>query len=47
MITLLLAILTAVLPACDTEDAANCYWDAGNTGTSFVDLNGTAYYIER
>lgn len=35
------------LPACPTEDSANCYWDAtvqGNgLGTSFVDIDGTAH----
>lgn len=34
---------------CATEDSTNCYWDAnvqGNgTGNSFIDVNGTAYYV--
>jgi hypothetical protein len=38
----------SALPACPSEDSDNCYWDAatmGNgTGTSFVMLNGVAYY---
>lgn len=37
------------LPACETEDSTNCYWDAtvqGNgLGQSFVDINGTAHYV--
>jgi hypothetical protein len=36
------------LPACESEDSANCIWDAGvegnGMGTSFVDIDGTAYY---
>lgn len=51
MLAVVLAILFAVFPACPTEDATDCAWDAsthGNgTGSSFVDINGTAYYIER
>lgn len=35
------------LPACETEDAQNCYWDAqerGNgQGESFVDIRGERY----
>lgn len=37
------------LPACETEDSTNCYWDAtvqGNgLGQSFVDIDGTAHYL--
>lgn len=37
------------IPACITEDSTNCFWDAhttGNgTGNSFIDVNGTAYYV--
>ena len=47
--SLLLAILFAVLPACPTEDSDMCAWDAATqgdgTGTSFVSLFGTAYYL--
>lgn len=36
-------------PACATEDSTNCFWNAdtmGNgTGNSFIDINGTAYYV--
>lgn len=39
------------LPACETEDSQNCYWDASTRGNgqgqSFIDLNGTAYYLGR
>jgi hypothetical protein len=39
-----------VLTPCEQEDSANCYWDAGTSGngvgTSFVDIDGTAYYAE-
>lgn len=39
-----------MLPACPTEDSTNCYWDAtqhGNGyGNSFVDIDGTAYYLD-
>ena len=39
-----------ILGPCPTEDSANCYWDAtvsGNgQGTSFVDIDGVAYYPE-
>ena len=42
MLALLLAALTAFLPACTTEDDVLCYWDAaasGNgAGTSFISL---------
>ena len=48
--SLVMALLVALLPACATEDSANCYWDAstqGNgLGTSFVDVLGTAYPTE-
>ena len=37
------------IPECATEDSTNCYWNAatmGNgTGNSFIDINGTAYYV--
>jgi hypothetical protein len=36
------------LPACQTEDSTNCYWDSalhGNgTGVRFIDFHGIAYY---
>lgn len=38
-----------LFPACITEDSTNCYWNAatmGNgQGNSFIDINGTAYYV--
>lgn len=50
MLTIILAILTAILPACESEDSTNCYFDAsthGNrVGNSFVDINGKAYYVD-
>lgn len=34
------------LPACVTEDSADCYWDGGdNGGRAFVDVDGIAYYL--
>lgn len=43
--------MTNTLPPCLTEDSTNCFWDAavqGNgSGESFIDINGTAHYIER
>lgn len=45
MFQIILAVLFAILPACPTEDAANCSWNGGATGSSFVDIAGTAYYI--
>lgn len=45
MYAFILALLTAILPPCATEDANNCSWNAstqGNgQGSSFVVLNGT------
>lgn len=47
MILALIAML--LFPPCAAEDSANCYWDAAHrgsgTGTSFVDILGTAYYL--
>lgn len=44
---IIFAILISLLPACDSEEARNCYFDAsvqGNgKGTSFVDIGGRAY----
>lgn len=44
MLSFIISLLIAVLPACGTEDASNCYWDAaaqGNGfGTSFIDIAG-------
>lgn len=41
--------LGELFPACITEDSHNCFWNAatmGNgTGNSFIDINGTAYYV--
>ncbi len=48
MLNILWTILFIALPPCAQEDSANCSWNAqhsGNgVGTSFFDLNGTAYY---
>ena len=33
---MLYAILVALLPACHFEDDPNCYFDAGDAGTSFI-----------
>lgn len=42
--------MTMVLEPCEYEDSMNCYWNAqeqGNgVGTSFIDIDGTAYYPE-
>lgn len=50
MLTLLIAVLAAILPPCATEDATNCHYDAqtaGNgLGSSFIDINGEAYYLD-
>lgn len=48
MLAIILAIATALFPACATEDATNCVWDGGanGTGVSFVDIGGTAYYTD-
>ena len=50
MLNLISALIFAVLPACPTEDAANCRWDAsrqGNEqGASFFDLGGFVFYVE-
>lgn len=46
---IVLAILTAVLPACESETSTNCYWDAsehGNgLGSSFIDVGGKVYDV--
>lgn len=43
-------IAYTLVPECATEDSSNCYWDAnfqGNgQGNSFIDINGTAYYVK-
>lgn len=40
---------TATMPACASEDATDCYWDAASAGNgegrSFVDVDGTAFYV--
>lgn len=50
LLELVLMIAVAILPACASEDATNCTWDAaahGNgAGTSFVDIGGRAYPVE-
>ena len=37
------------LAPCEFEDSANCYWDSSERGNgqgdSFVDVDGTAYYV--
>lgn len=42
------ALAYAIVP-CATEDSTNCVWDSrvqGNgQGASFIDINGTAYYL--
>lgn len=44
--TLLFAILFAILPPCPTEDSTMCRWDAGGSGVSFVALSdGTAHLL--
>ena len=44
------ALFLAILGPCQFEDSTNCVWiasDSGNDiGTSFIDIEGTAYYIE-
>lgn len=44
MLWIAVALWTAALPPCVTEDSRNCYWNArtmGNGGgKSFVDLGG-------
>lgn len=48
--SLLLALLAAILPICATEDSSNCHWGAleqGNgIGHSFIDLNGKVIYVD-
>lgn len=38
-----------VLPACETEDSSNCYWDAATRGNgegiSFYDIGGNAFFL--
>lgn len=50
LLELVLMIAVAILPACASEDATNCMWNAaahGNgAGTSFVDIGGRAYPVE-
>lgn len=49
MFALILSILFVVLPACEAEDSPNCAWDASQhngIGRSFVDVGGTAYYVD-
>lgn len=46
--SLLFALLFALLPTCAHEDSTNCAWDAstqGNgVGTSFIDLAGVVIH---
>ena len=50
LLELVLMIAVAILPACASEDATNCTWDAAahgsGAGTSFVDIDGRAYPVE-
>lgn len=47
---LLLSLLLGVLPACASEDATNCAWDAsvqGNgQGSSFVVVGDRVFMVE-
>lgn len=47
---LLIAVLFAVMPPCAGESDHNCRWEApkrGNlAGFSFVDIGGTAFYLD-
>ena len=43
---LVFALMFAVLPPCETEDATNCHWQAPPNGNSFVDVGGTAFYLD-
>lgn len=47
-VSIIIAILFALMPTCPTEDAMNCSWSGGSngTGSSFVDIGGTAYYLD-
>ena len=49
LLTLLFAILSSVLPPCQSEDSEGCHWDAaeyGNgQGTSFVTVRVGAYLL--
>ena len=48
MYHVIFAILVVMFPACETEDATNCYWDGGNNeGMPFVDIDGQAIYPVR
>lgn len=44
------ALFLTILGPCQFEDSTNCVWiapDSGNDiGSSFIDIEGTAYYIE-
>lgn len=45
----LLALTLALMTPCEYEDSTDCIWlaaDRGNSfGSSFVDVNGTAFYF--
>lgn len=47
--SIVLALLLALLPACPTEDSTNCGWDAtthGNgTGHSFITIGTATIYL--
>ena len=50
MISIIVAVLVHILPACASEDSSNCYWNAsarGNhQGVSFIDIGGRVYYVK-
>lgn len=50
MLATLIALVLALSTPCATEDATNCLWDADTLGApggrSFVDIRGTAYYLD-
>lgn len=47
--SIVLALLLAMLPACPTEDSTNCGWNAsthGNgTGSSFITIGTATIYL--
>ena len=49
MFHLIIVTLALLSPPCASEGDTNCYWDASTQGNgqgrSFVDVQGTAYYL--
>ncbi len=45
----LFMILAAAFPSCETEDSAQCYWDAANMGNklgySYIVADGEQVYL--